>query len=529
MEMKSIVIILICFIGISGCGDFLKEQSKDYVYATSCSDLDEVLIGNVYMLDADKKGASVFSTNINDPFYPWLHVMDDDVAEYNYTSSSTLDKGTSAVGILRPYFGWYRDPRMDQNGKFSADQTWIWFYTAINNANVVIDKVDEFVADPEDTRRRVRGEALFLRGAYYFLLNNIYAKPYAKATAKQDLGVPVKLSEYVEDKYYSRPTNEDVYRQIVKDLNEAAINLAGIGQKTIYRVNEKAVRTLLSRVYLYMGEWQLALDECNKVIELGCSLWNLNNYKVTDKDENRDFIISKTSPEVLFTQAGYSNLNMVMVNSNSIPAWPYIVSDELMDLFYKYEGDGVTDLRAKAYFKEVGTGIHEDRFLARKLPPGMNLSTAWDTYVLRSAEVFLNKAEAEAMLDKAEAKTTLTDFLKYRFANEKIPNIGGLSGEGLVKFIREERRRELCFECHRWFDLRRYVVSPKYPETKVIEHKMHAMGVTPAQIKKSLYMKMDGTDAAWVLPIPNAEIGFNDGILQPNDERPDRQTELEYE
>lgn len=523
--MKNIVFILICFIGLSGCGDFLKEQSKQYVYATSCSDLDEVLIGNVYMTD---KVSGIFASRLNDQFYPFLHVMDDDIAEYAKTSSSLSESGT--CGVMRPFHGWYQEPLVDKNGKIAEDATWKWLYKAINNANVVIDQVDEFTADPEDTRRRVRGESLFLRGAYYFLLSNIYAKPYAKATAGKDLGVPLKLTEYVEDVYYSRPSNEKVYQQIVADLKEAADDLAGIEQATIYRVNETAVRTLLSRVYLYMGEWQLALDECNRVMELGCHLWNLNNYEVyadDEKDEKRDFMISKASPEVLFTQGGYSILCMAMELDNTIPDWPYRVSDELMDLYYKYRDEGLTDLRAKDYFKELKG--HSGVYLARKLPAQSKFMTAWDTYVLRSSEVFLNKAEAEAMLDKAEARTTLVDFLKNRFADGNIPNVAALSGENLVKFIREERRRELCFECHRWFDLRRYVVSPKYAETKVIEHKMYETGVKPPRIKKSLFMKMDGTDAAWVMPIPDFELNFNKGELLPNDERPDRLTEFEYE
>lgn len=521
--MRNIVSILVCCIGIFGCGDFLKEQSKEYVYATSCADLNEVLIGEVYMTEEPQ---SIFSTEANNKFYPWLHVMDDDVLEYAYSISSALGYGTSAAGCLRPFHGWYREPLMDENGKYKDDATWIWFYKAINNANVVISQVNEFTSDPETVRRQVEGETLFLRGAYYFLLSNIYAKPYTKSTARKDLGVPLKLSEYVEDKYYSRSSNEEVYQQIVADLKKAADDLAGIEQKTIYRVNETAVRTLLSRVYLYMGEWQLALDECNKIMELGCHLWNLNNYKFGSSDSDRDFVISKSSPEVLFTQGGYSILNMVMEMPYSIPSWPYRVSGELMDLYYKYEGEGVTDLRAKAYFVEVnGSG----NYFSRKLRADGKNAGAWDTYVIRSAEVFLNKAEAEAMLDKTDAQTTLSDFLKCRFADGKIPNIVGLSGESLVKFIREERRRELCFECHRWFDLRRYVVSPKYAETKVIEHKMYEMGITPPQIKKSLFMKMDGTDAAWVMPIPDFELSFNKGELQPNDERPDRRKELEYE
>ena len=48
--------------------------------------------------------------------------------------------------------------------------------------------------------------------------------------------------------------------------------------------------------------------------------------------------------------------------------------------------------------------------------------------------------------------------------------VNALSGEELVRFIREERRRELCLEGHRWFDLRRYKVAEKYPQETTVNH-----------------------------------------------------------
>ena len=42
------------------------------------------------------------------------------------------------------------------------------------------------------------------------------------------------------------------------------------------------------------------------------------------------------------------------------------------------------------------------------------------------------------------------------------------SGEELVDEIRNERRKELCLEGHRWFDLRRYAACVKYPFKKEI-------------------------------------------------------------
>lgn len=98
----------------------------------------------------------------------------------------------------------------------------------------------------------------------------MYAKPYVKATASSDMGVPLNITEKIEDKYFSRESVETIYKQIVKDLKNAVDHLAGIQQATIYRVNETAARILLSRVYLYMGEWELAEVESEKAIQAGC-------------------------------------------------------------------------------------------------------------------------------------------------------------------------------------------------------------------------------------------------------------------
>ena len=142
---------------------------------------------------------------------------------------------------------------------------------------------------------------------------------------------------------------------------------------------------------------------------------------------------------------------------------------------------------------------------------------AFDAFVIRSAEAYLNKAEAQAMQGKSEAIQTLKTLLENRFENGEIPtSIDGLQGENLVRFIREERRRELCFECHRWFDLRRYAVCEKYPEKKEVRHALYA----PATVSNGMgvyegeyVLKPYGEDAAWLMPIPDYEITYNLSLI----------------
>lgn len=79
----------------------------------------------------------------------------------------------------------------------------------------------------------------FLRGCYYFLLANFYGKPYVASTAESDPAVPIKTSNYVEDKYYSRNSVAEVYKQIVTDLLDAEKFLKDVPKKSMWRAGYK--------------------------------------------------------------------------------------------------------------------------------------------------------------------------------------------------------------------------------------------------------------------------------------------------
>ena len=200
----------------------------------------------------------------------------------------------------------------------------------------------------------------------------------------------------------------------------------------------------------------------------------------------------------------------------------YRVSDDLLQTYRKYQEEGVVDLR-ESIFLEPSSSFCPGFFFVRKTPDGNNnkgTSKVYEACLIRSAEVYLNKAEAQAMLDRAEAISTLKALMVNRYKDGVMPAIDGLAGKTLVDFIREERRRELCFEGHRWFDLRRYAVSPKYPERKSITHGVYQSGM--ASMKPGVYdgsytLQPYGEDNAWVLPIPDYEIIFDQGVMINND------------
>ena len=504
--MKRYLILILCVLLFNSCGKFLEEFSQDLAYAESCADLDEILIGNGYMEQPEGFAkASIYGNG----YYPYIHVMDDDVIMTVFKKDGITD----LINEMVPYKNFYDwsdqltiNPKTDEEWE---DKDWEKMYSHIAYLNVIIAHVKKFSHDSVETRNRVEGEARFLRGAYYYLLTNLYANPYVKESASSDMGVPLNLTEDIVDEYYKRNSMEECYRVIVEDLKVAADKLKGVTQPTIYRVNELAARILLSRVYLYMGEWQLALDECQKALALeGVELMDLKSFQGREKER---YVLDNKNPEIVFTQ-GYSATNTFYDQMSYFCICTFGGSEDLISLYNRFEEQQIKDLRLDAFFEVIGDEQYKMSKVGEKV---------YDCFVIRSAELYLNKAEAEAMLDKAEAIQTIKTLLNNRFEGG-IPDIDGLSGKDLVSFIRDERRRELCFEAHRWFDLRRYAVSPKYPEKKSIRHTAYDI---KGKLEGDYVLKPYGEDPAWVLPIPGYEIVYNQDNLVDNPQRVERELE----
>ena len=125
-----------------------------------------------------------------------------------------------------------------------AAGVWSNLFSGINRANVVLANVDKNVTIKQEKRDAIRGEMLFLRGYYYFMLVQYYG------------GVPLKLSPTasVIDVDIPRATIKEVYAQILKDMETAeplVPNISSLGYGGA--ISKSAVRGLLTRVNLYMA------------------------------------------------------------------------------------------------------------------------------------------------------------------------------------------------------------------------------------------------------------------------------------
>lgn len=514
-------------LSLSSCGNFLEENSQNMAYLEKVEDLDELLLGECYLKKGysfntvDAATPSGWNAALKSPCFPAIHLMDDDVEEYVYFNRFTQTLNYPRLQMCNLHY-WQKDPFRDSEFKEIKEDNWSGTYRRIAVINTILSDVDGFRDD--DIRNdsicdRIKGEALFLRAQNYFWLANLYARPYCKATSTTDGCVPLKINEAVEGGFFRRSPMEEVYGQIRQDLLDAVEAFRGGDRKWVYRANQDAAFALLSRVSLYTERYEDAVCYADSIL---CnSVYHLLDFNSRQAGDTTS-VMYASSPETIFTQG--PNIMGVLhspYTSNRVPLYRYADGyTSSADLLACYEEN---DLRLDAFFLEREKPTAGKRCVKwRNYTDDDEVSDCW---ALRLPEVYLNKAEALALLGRdGDAIAVINELRKNRIKNGEMEEIS-YSGRELVEFIRQERRRELCFEGHRWFDLRRYAVNTEYPVEKSIEHisLTYVADGAPEGQKQGRYVLRPYSEdaAAYMLPIPRDEIEYNGGDLS-NEERIER-------
>lgn len=508
--MRKIIGIFIMALALGGCSDFLEEYSQDLARVESYVDLDEVLMGDAYLPVGGVFRDEGIMVTENDRFQV-IHYMSDELSKYIPSNYFGLED------IQDQYYGWHtwqQDVGLTRDGssRNAEDEDWNQAYHSINICNMVLDAIDEQHAENEEQemeKSRIKGEAAFLRALYYFELVNLYGKPYCSANLNSP-GVPIKLSPVVEDKDYTCNTVEEVYAQIVNDLNLADTCLANAPVKNHpYRADITSVYLLKSRVYLYMQEWKQALEYAQKTLAKNGNLLDLNSWSASKGE-----VLNISSPEIIFSMGGYFIANTIYFQREfdygewlAIPV--YTISDDLAAAY----DEGDNDLRTQYYIRKDTLGYsycdipYSEGWVLNKVQ-GWNLDIrdVSDNFLFRTAEAYLNGAEAAAMLGDEGTAHSLLKTLR----DNRLKNSGAItaSGADLIAFIRDERQRELCLEGHRWFDLRRYTVNEKYPYSKKIVHYYTSYNNDTFQDEHTWSYVLEENDEAYTLALPYEVLKF---------------------
>ncbi len=502
--LYTITLTLATILTGTSCSDFLSAYSQTMIVAKTVYDLDEVLLGGVYIKSkAMSEGPTIHRTA------GFLNILDDDVNTGSIGDETSKTWGTCLSSIYGIYAWQLRIGSNFDASYFRNDNaTWNDLYNRINVINILLDEITQLPHETDDELSayiRIHGEAYFLRAQFYFMLANLYGDAYTPATCNTKLCVPLKLTPYVEhdknkDTQFHRATLKEVYAQIIADLLQAKECLTRSPQADhhrLHRASMESVGLLLSRVYLYMQEWEKAEKEADEVMRSTAATLSSIQAFTSDKA-----FLTEDNPEILFSQ-GHNSLVTDLV----FMARPgdFCVTKELNDMYDE------NDCRRDCFFgKLLATG--DSIIMKNKYEKGSMVSHISDVFTLRMAEAYLNKAEACAIQGKAEeANQTLNALRKQRIEGYTPQSY---TGEELVTQIRDERRKELCFEGHRWFDLRRYAVCESYPYSKEIIHVYHVCGnkgVSHTQI-----FRLEKNDKAYTFALPESVIQFDNVPMEDN-------------
>ncbi len=374
------------------------------------------------------------------------------------------------------------------NVNFSESSTyglWGYGYYVISAANNAIDALDNVEGD-EQTKNNIKAEALFLRALAHFDLVRTYAQPYNYTADASHDGVPVVLHTDANAKP-ARESVSKVYAQIVADLLEAESIIdpsyvrSGVADAKS-AVSIYAIQAFLSRVYLYMGKWQEAANYATKVI-------NSKKYTMWTVDDLKNAACYREDVpkggEIIFEVYGIKSNSYDGYHDGIMPMTSptgYGDAGASADLYASYEPDDVRGALFQAKDDVVWTGKYAGKGLGT---PDVN-----NTIVFRLSEMHLNRAEAlinGATIDGVNAVDDLKAIADNRGASVQPQTLTG---------VYEERRKELAWEGHLWFDLAR---------TKRDMTRSDFTGDAKAK-------DVPAGDYRWAMPIPLREYDVNPNL-----------------
>ncbi|HEU4641336.1 MAG TPA: RagB/SusD family nutrient uptake outer membrane protein [Gemmatimonadaceae bacterium] len=315
---------------------------------------------------------------------------------------------------------------------------WIAIYDDINRVNEIIAKVPGIESIDATEKSEILGEAYFLRALDYHNLVKLWG------------GVPLRLvpATSVSDAgSITRATSDEVYAQILKDLDSAAAGITATEPTT--RATVGAVHALRARVLFYKGDYAGAEAEARAVEDM--------SYELAPNYGDLFSTTGQSTPEdifrVLFTAQQYNNLSYYYIYDNR---WEVAPTKELMhqyDPAFDASASPTTwappaDGDARALWNIDHSGRHQFGNKYRSVQGTEYL------HVIRFGEVVLIRAEALARLNQLPEAVAEVNRIRER-ANlpDLVLGVDVTTQDDVINEIIHQRRLELAFEGDRWPDL----------------------------------------------------------------------------
>lgn len=489
--MKTVYLFIAFLFVVTGCKklDFLKENPED-----------RFVTGNFFSGEKDAQ-ASV------DAVYNQLY----SIYQRNMILLNDLptDDEKNGIGMPNQFLIDLEFLRYTSENTFVRDM-WANNYSGIQRANSALNNIGKITMD-ENVKKRLLGEASFLRALYYFNLVRFYG----------DVPLISKL-ESLQDALIARAPKAEVYKQIISDLQFAETNLPKTYTSTnIGRATSGAAKILLGKVYLTKDDFQNCVSKLDEVVQneaaygFGLNVNFKDNWRTaTENGKEMVFSVQMMQPP------GIPNGQMVLQGPKySVPGGdvPGLVGNEAdiptVDLYNKYiSGDTRKDVTFKLdYLSPVNGSIYKSSIplFGKYWEEGQTI-TAYSNvnfHVMRYSDALLMYAEALNETGNTQKAVTVLNRVRERAFGDVLHNYLLVSQAAFRDLVYLERRLEFANEGQRWFDLVR---------TGRLFQTMKAHGTLEATLAESNKTTITANAKEYQLlyPIPQREMDINKLLTQ---------------
>ncbi|MCC7245350.1 MAG: RagB/SusD family nutrient uptake outer membrane protein, partial [Saprospiraceae bacterium] len=354
-----------------------------------------------------------------------------------------------------------------------SEELWVTIYRSIANANRLLEALPN-IKDLEDARKgEIEGQARTIRALAHFDLLRTYGEHWDKTSR---YGIPVILKTQTIEDRPERATVAASYEAILNDLNTAAPLLSQ--EAAPQYVSLQTLQALRARVNLYAGNLTAANDDAQQVLQSDA-------YGLVDAADYHTIFDTRRSTESIF------ELSFDAQNRSEFNSLTYSRDDAIRSELFYLAAEGLND------FFQLRSGDVRASLLdfdpasndVTIVPDGRTQKYRGETdkdspaYIIRLAEMLLIAAEAQGATDGLDE---LNQLRTQRGLSDLTPD-DVATADAWTNALLDERRAELNFEGHVYFDLAR----------------------------TGQYNNVTGADAfRAILPVPNREIAANDRLKQ---------------
>lgn len=532
MKSKFIIVLTVVFSTLfSSCSDYLNLEPVDGVVVTKFwknkEEVKDALMGCY---------ASMMRSGAMQRFFIWGELRADLV------KPRVIAGGLSQLSHF-------------QNGDISSTSPfahWADIYTVINNCNTLLNfaretqKIDDSFTD--ELLWQYEAEAICIRALMYFYLVRTFKDvPFittASLSDAQDFRVPKTDGDQILDSLIADLKRVD--RLYTKSNRGVPFVHSNDVRENKGRFTVWSLKALLADIYLWKGEYEKVIEECNQIINSGqFTLTPVQNtpvvhvdlfgrettvYYPSEGDADNLFLsmyVNGNSVESIFElQFGtdfenpffnfFNPMNGTMVANMDVLSSEGLFPPSALDRgWYDIRGEGI-NFRQGFVWKWIGTSRSSYTFR----PRGMSFSN-WIFY--RLADIKLMKAEALCQLGRrnqnqaqlAEALELVKEVRLRSTAPEstnEITDESHINPDALENFILLERAREFAHEGKRWFDVLRFAKRNDYAGISYLIN-LAAYAASPDKAV-SLQNKWMGNFNSHYLPIHEDELRANTALTQ---------------